>query len=83
MTTCFSFSSMGIKVNVIPFCKENAMELNENMKSRAPIIKANGEIRTLSAADMQLFKPAKEVLQPVLYEELLAMNKAAKDLTPL
>lgn len=59
------------------------MELNENMKSRAPIIKANGEIRTLSAADMQLFKPAKEVLQPVLYEELQAMNKAVKDLTPL
>lgn len=59
------------------------MELNENMKSRAPIIKANGEIRTLSAADMQLFKPAKEVLQPVLCEELVAMNKAAKDMPSL
>lgn len=49
------------------------------MKPRAPIIKANGEIRTLSAADMQLFKPAKKVLQPVLYEELLAINKATKE----
>jgi hypothetical protein len=50
------------------------------MKPRAPIIKANGEIRTLSAADMRLFKPAKEVLPPELYKELLAMNKAAKDM---
>ena len=48
------------------------------MKPRSPIIKADGEIRNLSAADMKLFKPAKEVLQPELYKELVAMNKAAR-----
>ena len=48
------------------------------MKPSALIIQADGEIRTLSAADMKLFKPAKEVLPPELYKELLAMNKAAK-----
>ena len=40
------------------------------MKPRSPIIKADGEIRNLSAADMKLFKPAKEVLDPELYKEL-------------
>ena len=49
------------------------------MKSRPPIIQADGEIRSLSAADMKLFKPAKEVLEPELYGVLLAMNKASKD----
>ena len=53
------------------------------MKPRAPIIQANGEIRTLSAADMKLFKPANEVLPPWLYKELLAMNKAAKGMPRL
>lgn len=53
------------------------------MKPSAPIIEADGEIRTLSAADMQLFKPAKEVLPPKLYKELVAMNKAAKDMPSL
>ena len=53
------------------------------MKPRAPIIKANGEIRTLSAADMQLFKSAKEVLPPELYKELVAMNKATKEVSSL
>ena len=50
------------------------------MKPRPPIIQADGEIRSLSAVDMKLFKPAKEVLPPELYKELLAMNKAAKDM---
>jgi hypothetical protein len=31
-----------------------------------------------TAADMKLFKPAKEVLEPELYGALLAMNKAEK-----
>lgn len=53
------------------------------MKPHAPIIQANGEIRTLSAADMKLFKPANEVLPPGLYKELLAMNKAAKGMPRL
>jgi len=53
------------------------------MKPRAPIIKANGEIRTLSAGDMELFKPAKEVLPPELYKELVAMNKATKEVSSL
>ena len=53
------------------------------MKPRAPIIQANGEIRTLSAADLKLFKPANQVLPPELYKELLAMNKAAKDMSRL
>ncbi len=49
------------------------------MKSRPPIIQADGEMRNLSAADMKWFKPAKEVLELELYQELVAMNKAAKD----
>ena len=53
------------------------------MKPRAPIVQADGEIRTLSAADMKLFKPAKEVLPPELYKELLVMNKAAKGIPRL
>ena len=53
------------------------------MKPRAPIIQADGEIRTLSVVDMKLFRPAKEVLPPELYKELLAMNKAAKDMSRL
>jgi len=53
------------------------------MKTHAPIIQADGEIRTLSAADIKLFKPANEVLPPELYKELLAMNKAAKDMSRL
>ncbi|MDO9014173.1 MAG: hypothetical protein Q7U84_05255 [Polynucleobacter sp.] len=53
------------------------------MKPSASIIQANGEIRTLSAADLKLFKPAREVLPPELYKELLAMNKAAKDMSRL
>lgn len=59
------------------------MKANKDMKRRPPIIQVDGEIRTLSAADMKLFKPAKEVFSPELYKELLAMNKAAKDLPPL
>jgi hypothetical protein len=53
------------------------------MKPRAPIIQADGEIKTLSAADLKLFKPAKEVLPPELHKELLAMNKAAKGMPRL
>ena len=53
------------------------------MKPRTPIIQADGEIRTLSAVDMKLFRPAKEVLPPELYKELLTMNKAAKDMSRL
>lgn len=49
------------------------------MKQRPTIIQADGEIRFLSATDIKLFKPAKEVLEPELYKALLAMNKAAKD----
>ena len=48
------------------------------MKPSASIIQADGEIRTLSSVDMKLFKPAKEVLPPELYKELLAMDKSAK-----
>jgi hypothetical protein len=32
---------------------------------------------------MKLFKPAKEVLPPELYKELLVMNKAAKGIPRL
>jgi hypothetical protein len=53
------------------------------MKLSASIIQADGEIRTLSSVDMKLFKPAKEVLPQELYKELLAMNKAAKDMSRL
>ncbi len=49
------------------------------MKARPPIIQADGEIRSLSAADMKLFKPAKEVLEPEMYRALLAMNKVSKN----
>ena len=60
-----------------------SLEVKKNMKPSTSIIQADGEIRTLSAADMKLFKPAKEVLLPELYKELLAMNKAAKEMSPL
>ena len=50
------------------------------MKPSASIIQVDGEIRTLSAADMKLFKPANELLPPELYKELLAMNNSAKDM---
>jgi hypothetical protein len=53
------------------------------MKAHPPIIQANGEIRTLSSVDMKLFKPAKEVLPPELYKELLVMSKAAKGIPRL
>ena len=53
------------------------------MKPRPPIIQADGEIRSLSAADMKLFKPAKEVLEPEMYGVLLAMNRALKDVPRL
>jgi hypothetical protein len=53
------------------------------MKLSASIIQADGEIRTLSSVDMKLFKPAKEVLPQELYKELLAMNKASKDVPHL
>ena len=47
------------------------------------MIQADGEIRSLSGADMKLFKPAKEVLEPELYKALLAMNKASEDVLHL
>jgi uncharacterized protein (DUF4415 family) len=53
------------------------------MKPSASIIQADGEIRTLSSVDMKLFKPAKEVLPPELYKELLAMNKSDKGMPRL
>jgi hypothetical protein len=53
------------------------------MKPRPPIIQADGEIRSLSGADMKLFKPVKEVLEPELYKALLAMNKASEDVLHL
>jgi hypothetical protein len=53
------------------------------MKPRPPIIQADGKIRSLSATNMKLFKPAKEVLEPELYGALLVMNKAVKDVPRL
>ena len=64
-------------------CGVSSLGLNKNMKPSVPIIQVDGEIRTLSTADMKLFKPAEEVLPPELYKELLAMNKAAKDMSRL
>lgn len=64
-------------------CGARTFGVKKNMKPHAPIIQADGEIRTLSSVDMKLFKPAKEVLPPELYKELLAMNKAAKDMPHL
>jgi uncharacterized protein (DUF4415 family) len=45
------------------------------MKTTLPMIDENGEVRELTAADMALFRPASEVLDPALYAGLLAMNK--------
>jgi hypothetical protein len=53
------------------------------MKPRPPIIQADGEIRSVSVADMKLFKPAKEVLEPELYKALLAMNTSSEDVLHL
>jgi hypothetical protein len=62
-------------------CSKSRSE--KNIKPSASIIHADGEIRTLSSVNMKLFKPAKEVLPPELYKELLAMNKSAKDMPRL
>lgn len=64
-------------------CGARSLEVKKNMKPRAPIIQADGEIRTLSAADLKLFKLAKKVLLPELYKELLVINKTAKGMPRL
>ena len=64
-------------------CGASSLGVNKNMKPSVPIIQVDGEIRTLSSVDMKLFKPANEVLPPELYKELLAINKAAKDMPRL
>ena len=45
------------------------------MKTMRPMTDEEGEVRTLTAADLALFHPASEVLDPELYEGLVAMNK--------
>jgi len=45
------------------------------MKTILPMTDEEGEVRTLTAADMALFRPAAEVLDPALYAGLVAMNK--------
>ena len=45
------------------------------MKTMLPMTDNEGEVRTLTAADLRLFKPASEVLDPALYAGLVAMNK--------
>lgn len=47
------------------------------MSKRLPLIDAEGEVRELTAADMALFKPAKDVLPPRLYAGLVEMNRRA------
>ncbi len=47
------------------------------MTTRAPLIDDEGEVRELTAADLHLFKPAAEVLEPKLYAGLLEMNRRA------
>lgn len=45
------------------------------MKTLTPMIDDEGEVRTLTAADLALFRPASEVLDPALYAGLVALNK--------
>ncbi len=47
------------------------------MSKRAPLIDEEGEVRTLTAADLRQFKPAADVLDPKLYAGLLEMNQRA------
>lgn len=47
------------------------------MRKRPPLTDAEGEVRELTAADMALFKPARDVLPPELYAGLLEMNRRA------
>lgn len=47
------------------------------MSKRTPLIDDEGEVRTLTAADLARFKPAADVLAPKLYASLLEMNKRA------
>lgn len=42
---------------------------------RPPIINDDGEIRELDKEDFPLFRPAKEVLPPDLYEGLVSLKK--------
>jgi len=49
------------------------------MDSRLPVIDDDGEVGDLSKVDMSLFRPAAEVLDPVLYAGLVAINVAARN----
>ena len=47
------------------------------MVSRLPLIDDDGEVGDLSEVDPALFRPAKEVLPPHVYEGLIEMNRRA------
>ncbi|NDD15009.1 MAG: hypothetical protein EB072_20850 [Betaproteobacteria bacterium] len=47
------------------------------MTNRLPLTDAEGEVRELTEADLALFRPAKEVLPPHVYEGLIEMNRRA------
>lgn len=49
--------------------------MKDSKKSRPPIIDDDGEIRELDEEDFRLFRPAKEVLPPDLYEGLVSLKK--------
>ncbi|CAM3793950.1 hypothetical protein [Polynucleobacter antarcticus] len=48
-----------------------------NIKIPRPIINHDGEVRHLSAQDLKLFKPAKDILPLELFKSLVDMNKTA------
>jgi uncharacterized protein (DUF4415 family) len=45
------------------------------MSKRRPLVDDDGEVRTLSAGDMRLFRPASEVLPADLHAGLVALKK--------
>ena len=49
------------------------------MDSRLPVIDDDGEVGDLSKVDIDLFRPASEVLDAELYAGLIVMNKAANE----
>jgi uncharacterized protein (DUF4415 family) len=47
------------------------------MTNRLPLTDAEGEVRELTEADLALFRPAKEVLPPHVYQGLIELNRRA------
>jgi hypothetical protein len=52
-----------------------------SMRSQLPLINGAGEVRELAAADMRLFRPAREVL-PLALQQKLGMHPRGHQVAP-